>query len=128
MLKTVGTIKDSLSLSLSLSISRTHTHTPHTHAHAHTHRQREREKLYSYKPAKVLLRLDHLPGYYPSPVVSHQDTLGVSKSWNELHNVLCQEVNGVVIPVRRTVSLSIAPHVNGHHMIVLTELRKLVTP
>ena len=52
----------------------------------------------------------------------------MSKGWNEFHNVLCQEVNGVVILVRRSVSLSIAPHVNGYHMVVLTELRKLVTP
>ena len=60
--------------------------------------------------------------------MSHQDTLVVSKSWSELHNVLCEGVNGVVILLRRSVSLSIAPHVNGYHMIVHTELRQLVTP
>ena len=60
--------------------------------------------------------------------MSHYDTLGVSKSWNELHNVLCEEVNGVVILIRRSLSLSIAPHVNGYHMIVPTKLGKLVAP
>ena len=70
----------------------------------------------------------HLPSNDAPSIVTHQDTLGVAKSRNEFHNVLSQQIHGVVLLVRRSVSLSIAPHVNGYHMIVLAELNQLVAP
>ena len=72
--------------------------------------------------------LFHLPSDDSAPVMWHQDTLGVAKSWDELHNILSQQIQGVVTLVRRSVCLSVAPHVNGYHTIVLTKFHQLMTP
>ena len=60
--------------------------------------------------------------------MSYQDGFLVSKSWDELCNVLAKIGEDVVLLFGGSFSLVVAPEVDGNNMVVSRKLLQLMTP
>ena len=60
--------------------------------------------------------------------MGNEGALGVTQLLNQHNNILGELLYGVVCLVWRSLCIPVPSHVNGHYVIVLAELRDLMTP
>ena len=60
--------------------------------------------------------------------MGHQGAGSVAEGGDQLHDVLREVLDAVVLLVGGPLRVPVAPHVDGHHPVVLAELTQLVAP